>query len=49
MDASLSVYRSQVGMIASAAKIMLKDMSNMEDAAVIIKVWFSTSFYELIS
>ena len=49
MDASFSVYRSQVGMIASAAEITLKDMSNMEDAAVILKVWFSNSFYELIS
>ena len=39
MDASLAVYRSQMGMIASAAEIMLKDMNNMEDAAV-LKVIF---------
>ena len=39
MDASLAVYRSQMGMIASAAEIMLKDMNNMEAAAV-LKVIF---------
>ena len=39
MDALLAVYRSQMGMIASAAEMMLKDMNNMEAAAV-LKVIF---------